>query len=292
VRLELNGAAYHVEVYPRRGGGAGEGPALLLLHGFTGSAGTWRPHLPALARWRRCVAPDLLGHGRSEAPADPARYRLEAAVADLAALLDRLGIEQVDVLGYSMGGRLALALATEHPGRVGALILESSSPGIDDPERRARRRAEDEALAALLEREGIGPFVDRWESLPLFASQARLPPGVRAALREQRLAQRPQGLAGSLRGMGQGVQPPLWDRLGRLQLPVLLVAGELDPGYVELARAMAARLPDAELRVVAGAGHAVHLEAPGEFTARVVDFLSRKSPLGGMDRGVPVEEGA
>lgn len=252
---------------------AGAGPALLLLHGFTGSAETWRPFLPALAARRRVIAPELIGHGRTAAPADAARYRMDECVADLLALLDRLGVEEFAVLGYSMGGRVALHLALAAPERVRALILESASPGITDPAERAERARSDEALAELIEREGIAAFVERWESQPLFATQRSLPAEVRERLRAERLGQRPVGLANSLRGMGTGAMEPAWDRLGELGMPALVLAGELDAKYVAIARAMEGRLPQARVAIVSGAGHAVHLEQPARFLELVTTFL-------------------
>jgi 2-succinyl-6-hydroxy-2,4-cyclohexadiene-1-carboxylate synthase len=177
------------------------GPALLLLHGFTGSSVTWFSHSEA---WRAftTIAVDLLGHGRSDCLADPNRYRMERCVEDLLVLLDHLGVQRTAVLGYSMGGRIALYLALHAPQRLWALVLESASPGIEDVAEREARRQSDLTLAETLERDGIVTFVDRWHTLPLFATQAQLPASIRAELRRQRLGHHPQGLANSLRGLG------------------------------------------------------------------------------------------
>jgi len=254
---------------------AGTGSALLLLHGFTGSSATWDALLPAWSAQYQVLAPDLIGHGQSAAPADPARYTFEEAVDDLLALLDTAGIDQCIVLGYSLGGRLALTFAAHAPARVSALILESTSPGIADPSERATRKAQDEALAAMIEERGIAWFVEYWEQQPLFASQARLPAAVRARIRAERLAQRSIGLANSLRGMGAGAMTPLWDHLPKLTVPALLIAGTLDTKYVTIGQQMAARLPHAELVIVPDAGHAVHVEQPEIFQNVVSTFLHR-----------------
>ncbi len=269
--LSLNDILLHIKT-------TGAGRPLVLLHGFTGAGASWAEHVPALARGRRVVAPDLIGHGASAAPEDPARYRMEPCVTDLLALLDALDAPQIDLLGYSMGGRVALSLACAAPGRVGRLVLESASPGLADAGERAARAASDNALADSIERAGLAGFVERWEALPLFASQQRLPEDVRAALRAQRLRSNPRGLANSLRGMGTGQMPPLWDMLPALRMPVLLLAGELDTKYRDLARLMAGRLPDARLEIVPGAGHAIHLERPEAFRQAVLTFLDR-SPI-------------
>lgn len=252
---------------------AGSGPPLLLLHGFSGSSASWAEHIPALARRHRVIAPDLLGHGGSAAPANPQRYRMEQCVADLLVLLDALDAPRADVLGYSMGGRVALSLAVAAPARIGRLVLESASPGLAERLDRAARGAADDALADSIERDGLATFVERWERLPLFASQARLPEERRAALRAQRLRSSPQGLANSLRGMGTGQMLPLWQALPGLELPTLLLAGALDTKYCGLARQMAALLPDARLVILPDTGHTIHLERPEEFQATVLDFL-------------------
>lgn len=271
-RIEVNGVALNVETW-------GQGRPLLCLHGFSGSAATWAPFAGAWPGWR-IVAVDLLGHGASDAPADPARYRMERAVEDLAALLDAVAIPRLAVLGYSMGGRVALHFALFEPERVEALILEGASPGIDNPAERAVRVSSDEELAAFIEREGIAAFVDRWEALPLFATQRRLPAEVLARQRAQRLANRPEGLANSLRGMGAGAQTPLTERLGEIRLPTLLIAGALDEKYRALAQRMAKSMPDAEAVIVPDAGHAVHLERPGDFARAVREFFDARALRG------------
>ncbi|HEX2913020.1 MAG TPA: 2-succinyl-6-hydroxy-2,4-cyclohexadiene-1-carboxylate synthase [Chloroflexia bacterium] len=268
-RIVVNGMGLNVE-------SAGQGLPLVLLHGFTGSTANWRSHLPALAACCRVIAIDMLGHGQSDAPSDPARYSLEHTAHDIVAILDYLNIEKAAVLGYSMGGRIALHFAINRPERLNGLILESASPGLASAEERAARVASDNALAERIEREGIEAFVDYWGNIPLFASQKALSEETRAALRAQRLQNRPAGLANSLRGAGTGMQAPLWQSLGELQqVPVLLLAGELDPKYCAVARQMQHQLAAAQLKIVPGAGHTIHLENPALFDRLVVDFLKR-----------------
>ncbi len=268
MRIAINGVHYAVREW-----GAGP-PPLLLLHGFTGGGGLWEAHATALAAHFQVIAPDLLGHGDSDAPADPARYAMAHAVADLGALLDALGIERTALLGYSLGGRVALAFACEQPRRVTALILEGASPGIAEADGRARRRTADEQLARRLESDGLAAFVDAWMAQPLFATQAALPAAVRAAARETRLRNDPVGLATCLRGLGTGSQPSYWTRLHDLPMPVLLLAGEHDAKFRALADAMAERIPGATRRVVPAAGHTTHLENPAAFRQMVRAFLA------------------
>jgi 2-succinyl-6-hydroxy-2,4-cyclohexadiene-1-carboxylate synthase len=276
---------------------AGGGPPLVLLHGFTGSGETWAPLRPALSGRHTTLAVDLPGHGRSGAPVDAARYALDRFADDLADVLDALHVGRAAVLGYSLGGRAALKFALRHPGRIAALVLESSSPGVIDPVERAARIASDAALAHAIERDGIAAFVEQWERLPLWASQAALPESIRSRLREQRLANTPQGLANSLRGAGAGVDPPVLDRLASigidasgapgdhhaaLEAPTLIVVGALDDKYVALGRLMEASIPRARLAVVPGAGHAVHLEQPAAFAGLVTGFLDNLPTAGAV----------
>ena len=257
---------------------AGEGPAVLLLHGFTGTGATWTPFRDSWAGFRT-IAVDLLGHGSSECPDDPARYRLDHCLDDLIAIVDSQGIGRLSVLGYSMGGRMALHLARQlisrEPDRLEALILESASPGIDDVRERAARRASDHELAARIEREGIRSFVSRWENLPLFATQTRAPADARIALRAQRLAQNPRGLASALRALGPGSLEPCTEWLGEIGCPVLLIAGALDEKYRGIAAAMARDLKRATVEIMPDAGHAPHFEQPTRFGRVVCEFLKR-----------------
>ncbi len=187
-RIDVGGAGLAVEI-------AGRGPALLLLHGFTGSAETMRAVASELARGYRTISVDLLGHGRSDAPRDPSRYALECTAGDLARVLDALGESRAHVLGYSLGGRIALGLAALRPQRVRSALLIGASAGIADPAERAARRRADEALAESLEVDGLESFVTRWMALPLFASQARLGADFLARAREARLRNSAHGHA-------------------------------------------------------------------------------------------------
>jgi 2-succinyl-6-hydroxy-2,4-cyclohexadiene-1-carboxylate synthase len=253
----------------------GTGPPLLLLHGFTGSAEGMAPTAGGLAGAFHTVCLDLVGHGRSDAPRDPAPYTMERCAAQVAGALQALCGGSAHVLGYSMGGRVALALAALHPERVRSLVLVGARAGLADPAERAARRRADEALADRIEREGLERFVDHWMALPLFRTQRGLGEAFLARARRERLAQRPHGLAASLRGMGAGAQPPLQDRLGALRVPVLVVVGALDERFRPVARDLARRIPDARQAVIPGAGHAAHLEAPEAFRDAALDFLRR-----------------
>ncbi len=257
----------------RRLDGPGD-PPVLLLHGFTGSAGAWGSVIPeALSRHRTVLAVDLPGHGDSPPPSGPEGYRWERVLEAVLAALDAHGAESADWVGYSMGARLALAAAVEHAGRVRRLVLESGSPGLETAASRERRRRSDAALARRIESRGMEWFVDHWMGLSLFATQRRLPAEVQAAERKRRLANTPEVLGHTLRGMGTGSQPSYWACLGEVRAPTLLLTGALDRKYEAMARQMEEALPRARRRSVPGAGHAVHLEAPGRWLEAVQPFL-------------------
>jgi 2-succinyl-6-hydroxy-2,4-cyclohexadiene-1-carboxylate synthase len=273
--VEVGGLSLNVER-------AGDGPPVVLLHGFTGSSGTWSGLAAGLPEYTT-LAIDIVGHGASDAPAGLDRYAMRRAVDDLVDAVRECGHDRATWLGYSMGGRTALQVAAHRPDAVAALVLESASPGLGSEADRAARRAADEELADRIERDGVESFVDYWERLPLWDSQRSLAPEQREALREQRLANRPEGLANSLRGMGTGAQEALHDRLSALEVPVLLLTGSLDARYGAIAAEMVEALPDGRMRVIDGAGHAAHLERPAEFNAAVREFLHEAHRAGAPD---------
>lgn len=257
---------------------------LVLLHGFTGSHASWCAIAAALRPSRRVVAIDLPGHGATVVRDRAFDWSLGATAALVAETLAALRVPTADVLGYSMGGRVALQLALVHPERVDRLVLESASAGLASAAARARRRAADAVLAAAIERDGIAAFVRRWEALPLFRSLARQPEDVRDALRRARLACDPAGLAASLRGMGLGSQPWLGGQLGALAMPVLLVTGAADAKFTRTATQLLPRFPHATHEIVAGAGHLPHLEQPARFLRAIRDFLTGDGRLSRGER--------
>jgi 2-succinyl-6-hydroxy-2,4-cyclohexadiene-1-carboxylate synthase len=266
----MNGKPLHFE---RRG----DGPALMILHGYTGSASSMQGVSEALANEYDTIVPDLPGHGRSIGAAVAASYDFEQCVRDLVATLEAAGHERAHWIGYSMGARLALACAVRYPRNVASLALIGARAGIaDEGERESRRRA-DESLARRIETLGVEAFVDEWMAMPLFATQQRLGAAFVNEQRRARLANDAQGLAASLRGLGPAAQPALFGELARVEMPVLLAVGELDAPFIASARDLARRLPEAEVCEIAGAGHAVHLERPDEFVRVTRDFLRRVS---------------
>jgi 2-succinyl-6-hydroxy-2,4-cyclohexadiene-1-carboxylate synthase len=232
---------------------------VVLLHGFTHTGASWDPVIAALGESYRALALDIRGHGSAS---DRAPVTLEGVLEDL----NTLAPDRFTLVGYSMGGRIALHAALALPERIERLILIGASPGIADPAEREARLDADERLAVEIEGMSIEAFAWRWAQTPVLAGQSA---EVLAAARADRLRNRPAGLARALRGLGTAALPSLWQRLGEIRVPVALVVGERDEKFREIAARMASELPDADVVVVPDAGHAVHLEAPEAVAAAI-----------------------
>jgi 2-succinyl-6-hydroxy-2,4-cyclohexadiene-1-carboxylate synthase len=239
-------------------------PTVLLLHGFTHTGSSWEPVAAALGERYRVLTPDLRGHG---AAGDATPITLEAVLGDLDPPLSSGG---AILVGYSMGGRIALHAALAWPDRVEGLVLIGASPGLADPGEREQRRLADERLADEIERLSIEEFARRWAETPVLDG---LSAEARARAHADRLRSRPTGLARALRGLGTGALPSLWGRLGELSMPVLLVVGERDEKFTQIAEQMADSIPSARILVVPRVGHAVHLETPD----RVAEIIAEPS---------------
>jgi 2-succinyl-6-hydroxy-2,4-cyclohexadiene-1-carboxylate synthase len=235
---------------------------VVLLHGFAGTHRAWDGVAASLdAKRYSPLALDLPGHG-ALAGEHPISFA-GCVQRVLASAPPRFAL-----CGYSLGGRIALQVALEAPQRVTRLTLVSCSAGIADDSERTARRDADAALAAELESEPFERFIERWRAQPLFAGD---PPGVDALARADHLRNHPRALAHVLRGVGTGEMEPLWDRLGELEMPALVVAGQRDVKYREIGQRMAMLLPRGELVVVPG-GHALALESP-DAVARALERL-------------------
>jgi 2-succinyl-6-hydroxy-2,4-cyclohexadiene-1-carboxylate synthase len=236
---------------------------LVFLHGFTQTHHSW--HACASLIDERLdgpstlVFPDLPGHGLS----GDNRSGIEAAAAQLATT-----IGASTVVGYSMGGRTALHIALAPGNTIERLVLIGATPGLADPAARAARRRADEERAEHVLAIGVDAFVDEWLSAPLFADLPDDPSGL-----EQRRRNTAAGLAHSLRTAGTGAQQSLWDRLPEIEVPVLVLAGELDTKFTEIGTRMARRLASARFTAVSSAGHAAHAEQPEAVAGLVADWL-------------------
>jgi 2-succinyl-6-hydroxy-2,4-cyclohexadiene-1-carboxylate synthase len=235
----------------------GEGSPVTLLHGFTQRGSAWDEQIDLLGPGFAFLSVDLPGHGDSP---DGGATMPEAA-AGLVATWDALGIERSQVVGYSLGARLALWVACRYPQRVTTLATIGGHAGYEGAARTSRL-ASDRALADRIERQGVAWFEAYWSSLPMWAGLSRRGPEFVSRVRDMRRANRASGLAASLRGMGGAATEPFWDRLSAITANTVLLAGAEDAPYVEHARRMARTIPTARVAVVPRAGHAAHLELP------------------------------
>ena len=255
--------------------GPAAGVPVVVLHGFTGSAQAMAPLTERLAvrLAARIISPDLVGYGRSEVPDDLDLYRVESMAGQVAGLADALGCETFHLVGYSMGGRVALRLGCTGSRRLRSLTLIGASAGIADP---AERRLRAEADAARAERIGadLAAFVDEWMADPLFAGQAAMGEAHLQAARDQRLASNPQGLARSLAAGGTGAMEPLHERLADCDTPTRLLVGAHDAKFCAIADQLAAGLPRACVTHIDGAGHAAQVEQPAAAAAAIADFIA------------------
>ena len=255
---------------------------VVLLHGFTGTHRTWDLLAERLSRSYFLILPDLPGHGRSGVSSKAAMGvgPTSDAIAAVVKLVEGgASRKKIGVVGYSLGGRIALDLACRRQDLLGCLILEAASPGIERAHEREQRKAQDDELADDIERRGVGWFVDHWQETPIFSTQKELAPEAFQAIRRDRLSNSASGLAASLRAAGSGEMKPVWKSLPGLRLPVLLVAGKRDRKYVEAAETMRARIAGSVLEEVQGAGHCVHLERPAEFAEIVERFLASRPEM-------------
>lgn len=255
-------------------------PVIVFLHGFTGATSTWTEIMDELAGRFKMIAVDLTGHGETSIPTSIDRYSMEAQLNDLEVVFKVLKVTNFTLVGYSMGGRIALGYTIKYPERVRTLILESASPGLKTEEERIARRLADEQLAKRIEAEGIDKFVTFWENIPLFESQKKLSVAQRQKVRKERLRQNEVGLANSLKGIGTGSQPSYWEQLKHIPLPVLLLTGELDEKFVSISREMKKTLPNAMQEIIQDVGHAIHVENPTLFATIIENHIKQVNNLG------------
>lgn len=247
-------------------------PVALFLHGFLGSGEEWEEIISHLAERFRCLAVDLPGHGRSAFLDRRRSWNMQNTANAVIALLQQLGIRHCFLVGYSMGGRLALYLTLAYPQYFAKTILESASPGLKTASERRGRIARDEQLARRLESGDFREFLRHWYRQPLF--QSLVQHFQFEEILHQRLQNHPPGLAKSLREMGTGAQPSLWEQLPGNKIPLLLIVGEKDAKFCSIAAEMADSCPAASFKVIEGCGHNVHIENADGFAKALIKFLS------------------
>jgi len=250
---------------------------ILALHGFTGRGSDFTTFTELIGGEWRC--PDLPGHGPDPQLECSPDATIDFVERKRSAIYSPLPTPKNILLGYSLGGRAALQHAVAYPEVWDALILISPNPGIEDPAERAARRSADEVLAQRIELNGAPAFIEFWKETPMIRSQKNINPEARSSMAAARQAHTTEGLAASLRQFGQGTCPNLWPELNRLSMPLLLISGEKDHKYTQIAKRMVPQLstPNSPLlthAVIDNVSHMPHLEAPDSTAEVVRHFLN------------------
>lgn len=248
-------------------------PAILFLHGFMGSCHDFDEISDRLAENFYCLAIDLPGHGKTTVRGEADNYTMARTAVALIEWLNRLDIEKTFLVGYSMGGRLALYMMLHYPERFERVVLESASPGLKTEEARSQRQEADRQLAQKLKTSDFQDFLWDWYRQPLFKSLKDRPAFEK--ILERRLENNPIELAKSLQFMGTGSQPSLWDRLTHNQIPLLLLVGEKDEKFRNINAEMANICPKAQLEVISQAGHNIHLENQKAYLQSIKHFFQQ-----------------
>jgi len=260
-------------------------PAILALHGFTGSGQDFSPFMEGTGELCHWVTPDLPGHGDLRDLKEEADYSLASIFNRLDTLIDRLDGDVI-LLGYSLGARIGLHYALHAKEKLKGIILISGTPGIRKERSQEKRKKEDAKLAEQIPKMGVEAFINAWQEQPLIQSQKSILSSTRKRMIERRMQNSAEGLANSLRFLGQGALPSIWDNLEVLDLPVALFAGEKDVKYCEIATEMSHSLKMGLFLKVPEAGHAPHLENFDYFMPKLQLMVEKIAPQGSVITGV------
>lgn len=248
---------------------------VLFLHGYTGNAEDWFPVFEQLPDKYNYLALDIIGHGKSDAPGDSAKYNVESLVSQIKYVKDHLTQNKIFVHGYSMGGRLALNFAINHPDDVKGLILESTSAGIKNDEERKKRYEDDLKIVEYIENHTLEEFIDMWQDQELFNTQRRFSNDKLKKIKKKKSSGSKIGYSNSLKGFSTGIMPPVHDKLKKIPLKVLLITGDLDSKFTGINARLAKRFFKAKHKIVRNSGHNTHLEEPKRFIEILTNYLGQ-----------------
>lgn len=266
LKLTVRGVRYRIARFNH--GLKTEHAPIIYLHGFAGGADGFAHIAPHLCR--EVFAIDLMGHSGTDSPDNPHRYSLDEQLQDLRLIFENLGLNEFVLLGYSMGGRLAMRYALRNRSQISALIIESSSTGFIDPADREDRIKRDHLLASRI-LNNKNEFFAAWNRLPLFSSPDDAPKEPIIRLNKLQLEQNPVGLANNLIGFGAGTLMPVSAK--KLDVPTLVITGGLDHKYTEMWKTECLSINTAKHLVIEGAGHRVHLDRPDAYIHQINNFL-------------------
>lgn len=248
---------------------------LVMLHGFISDQQAFSKHVCVLQEKLNILTVDLPGHGQDDSDKNQT-WDFPFITNQLDELLKSFQSYQLFLHGYSMGGRIALYYVIEGKITLAGLILESTSPGIEELEDRNERQVVDQARAKVLEIAGLEIFVNDWEKLPLFYTQHELDKSIKKEIRDMRLRQNPLRLAKALRDYGTGQMPNLWPKLKQIKVPTCIIVGVLDGKFCKIAKQMETMIHNTELNEIERSGHTVHVEEFAEFDRIVLGFIHKE----------------
>jgi len=247
-------------------------PLILFLHGFMGDSNEFDEVISFLSDQFCSLTVDLPGHGKTRVLGGEECYMMSNTAEALINLLDQLNVKKCFLVGYSMGGRLALYLNLHFPQYFSRVVIESASPGLKTQGDRLERTKRDFELAKKLEKSDFSTFLGGWYAQSLFTSLRKHPNF--ETLRENRLHNNPFELAKSLRNLGTGCQPSLWENLKQNRNPLLLLVGEYDSKFIVINSEMARLCESAKLEIVSNCGHNIHFEDPKTFVENIWLFFT------------------
>lgn len=247
-------------------------PLILFLHGFMGDGNEFNQIISLLSEQFSCLTVDLPGHGKTRILGGEECYTMVNTAHSLIDWLDELNVQRCVLVGYSMGGRLALYLSLHFPERFSKVVLESTSPGLKTQRDRVERTQRDFELARKLENSDFSTFLLNWYNQPLFASLTQHP-DFNAVIASRR-QNNPIELAKSLRNLSTGCQPSLWEKLKESKTSLLLLVGEYDAKFIAINSEMVKLCQFARLEIISNCGHNIHVENPKIFVKHIQDFLT------------------
>ena len=269
--FELAGLKFNIEFFHSVDNNK---PCLLFLHGFTGSSEDWKLITQSINQHFSSFGIDLIGHGKSSSPENAELYSADAIANQINTIIDHTIKRKVIPVGYSMGGRAALNFAVKYPEMMEGLILESTTPGIEDKKLREDRIKRDEEIDEYILTHTMEEFADYWMDMEIFNTQRRFSEEKRKQLKQTRISNNPTGLANSLRGFGTGTMPPLFNQLKNIKCKTLLITGELDTKFTNINKDIVKLFPNAKHKIIKNAGHNTHMEEPMKFVEVVNEFLN------------------
>lgn len=254
--MKINGYDYQIKIV-----GHGQ-PTWVFFHGFLGSQADFAKIVPRGTK----IYLTAYGFAEHDQTLPATNFMVDHQAQDLMLLFKKLKLTTINLVGYSMGARLALSFAIQHPQLINQLYLESGTAGIANPDERRVRQLADQNRATRIEQQGLPAFVKQWERLPLFNSQRQVSKEQQHFMHQQRVNHNANNMANSLRYFGTGTMPSWWEQLPQLNLKSTLITGTQDAKFTKLNQKMQELLPNSTHFSLAEAGHNVHFEKPQAFT--------------------------